>query len=232
MRILGLIPARGGSKGVPRKNVRLLGGRPLISYTIDAATRAKHVDRVVVSTDDDEIAEVAGALGAEVPFRRPADLARDDSPTLLAVQHAVRTLASQGWRCDAVCLLQPTFPFRDPEDIDACITKLEQTNADCVVTVHRVPHQYNPHWVYFEDADGALHISTGETAPIPRRQELPPAFHRSGSIYVSRTDVIMERSLLYGQRLIGYETPTEDACNIDSLEDWNRAEALLAARTK
>jgi CMP-N-acetylneuraminic acid synthetase len=128
-------------------------------------------------------------------------------------------------------LLQPTFPFRGAADIDACIDKFEQTQADCVVTVHRVPHQFNPHWVYFESADGTLHLSTGETAPIPRRQELPPAFHRSGSIYVTRTKLVMEQSLLYGERLVGLETPTDEACNIDSLDDWERAEALLASKS-
>lgn len=231
MHILGLIPARGGSKGVPRKNIRLLGGKPLVGYTIDAARRAARIDRVVVSTEDDEIAKIAEALGAEVPFRRPPELARDDSPTLSAVQHAVKVLENQGWQCDAICLLQPTFPFRSSADIDACIDKFEQTHADCVVTVHRVPHQFNPHWVYFESENGTLHISTGETAPIPRRQELPPAFHRSGSIYVTRTKVVMEQSLLYGERLVGFETPAADACNIDSLEDWERAEALLASKS-
>lgn len=232
MRILGLVPARGGSKGVPRKNIRQLGRKPLVAYTIDAAKRAQRLDRVVISTEDEEIANIAKALGAEVPFMRPPELARDDSPTLSVVQHALRTLEDQGWRCDAICLLQPTFPFRVAADIDACIEKFEETQADCVVTVHPVPHQYNPHWVYFEGPDGLLRISTGEVAPIPRRQLLPAAFHRSGSIYVTRTEVVLEQSLLYGRRLVGYETPTDDCCNIDTLEDWARAEALLSSRTE
>ena len=230
MQILGLVPARGGSKGVPRKNIRLLGGRPLIAYTIDAAKRATRLDRVVVSTEDEEIAEIARALGAEVPFRRPPELARDDSPTLPVVQHALRTLEDQDWRCDAVCVLQPTFPFRSPADIDACIERFEESQADCVVTVHKVPHQYNPHWVFLQRPDGTLRISTGEVAPIPSRQLLPPAFHRSGSIYVTRADVVLNRSLLYGERTVGYETPIGNCCNIDSPEDWARAEALLEAQ--
>lgn len=228
MRVLGLIPARGGSKGVPRKNVRLLGGKPLIGYTIDAARKAGRLDRVVVSTEDAEIASVSKSLGAEVPFLRPASLAQDDSPMLPVVKHALEAVIANGWAPDAVCLLQPTFPFRRPEDVDACIELLESRAADCVISVHRVPAHFNPHWVYFERPDGSLELSTGESEPIPRRQALPPAFHRSGAVYVSRVATITEHGSLYGSRVVGHETPTESSCNIDTMDDWARAEALVA----
>ena len=228
MRVLGLIPARGGSKGVPRKNVRPLGGKPLIGYTIDAARKAAEVDRILVSTEDEEIASLSRSLGAEVPFRRPASLAQDDTPMLPVIVHAIESVVAEGWVPDAVCLLQPTFPFRRSEDIDACVEALETQEADCVISVHRVPGHFNPHWVYFERIDGSLQLSTGESEPIPRRQELPPAFHRSGSIYVSRTATINEYQSLYGRRTVGYETPTDDSCNIDTMDDWARAEALVA----
>ena len=106
----------------------------------------------------------------------------------------------------------------------------EDRHADCVISVHAVPYAFNPHWVYLEGEDGALRLSTGEAEPIPRRQELPPAFHRSGAVYVSRASLIQERATLYGDRVLGYETPSEQGCNIDTLDDWARAEALIAQR--
>lgn len=232
MRVLGLVPARGGSKGVPRKNVRELGGKPLIGYTIDAAREASRIDRVLVSTEDEEIAEIASSLGAEVPFLRPGVLARDETPMLPVIVHALEQVIAEGWTPDLLCLLQPTFPFRRAEDIDGCIDRLEAQGADCVISVHRVPHQFNPHWVYFEQNDGSLRLATGEPEPIPRRQELPAAFHRSGAVYVSRRETLMDHGSLYGDRVTGYQTPSESSCNIDTLDDWALAEALLEERGK
>lgn len=227
MRVLGLVPARGGSKGVPRKNIRLLGGKPLIQWTADTARDAKRLTRTVCSTDDDEIATVARAAGLDVPFIRPAELAQDTTPTLPVVQHAIRTLEAAGERYDAVCLLQATSPLRTARDIDLCIELLENLHADAVVTVARVPAEHNPHWVYFVDeSTGALRISTGETEPIPRRQDLPPAFHRDGSIFVTRCDVVLAGSL-YGARVIGHQSKSAHKLDIDSPEDWERAEQIL-----
>lgn len=227
MRVLGIIPARGGSKGIPRKNVRLLAGKPLLLYTAEAALAARRLTRVILSTEDEEIAEVGRQAGLEVPFRRPAELARDDTPTLPVLQHAVRALEESGDQFDAVCLLQPTCPFRRPENIDGCISQLLETGAESVISVLPVPHEYNPHWVYFRDAAGYLKLSTGEDSPIPRRQMLPPAFHREGSVYVTRRDVLMEQSSLYGSKVAAYPVEASRSVNLDILEDWERAEALL-----
>ena len=227
MRVLGLIPARGGSKGVPRKNIRLLYGRPLLAYTAEAALSSERLARVILSTDDEEIAAVGRSCGVEVPFLRPAELAQDQTPTLPVVQHALRSFEERGERFDAVCLLQPTNPLRRAEDIDACIALLEQNEADTVVSVLAVPAEYNPHWVYFQTADGRLQLSTGEATPIPRRQDLPPAFHREGSVYVTRCEVVLESQSLYGERLLGYQINPERSVNIDTSEDWERAEWLL-----
>jgi CMP-N-acetylneuraminic acid synthetase len=229
MRVLGLIPARGGSKGVPRKNVRPLCGKPLLAYTAESALAARTLARVVLSTEDEEIACIGRELGLDVPFMRPLELARDDTPMLPVVQHAVRTLEESGDRCDAICLLQPTNPLRRAEDIDACIAELERTGADAVVTVLPVPAEHNPHWVYFVSGDGMLRLSTGEATPIPRRQELPPAYHREGSVYVTRRDTLMERDSLYGDRVAGYAMEPARSVNIDDLEDWARAEQLIGA---
>lgn len=228
MFVLGLIPARGGSKGVPGKNIRLLCGKPLLQYTAEAALAAHLLSWVVLSTDSEEIAEVGESCGLEVPFLRPLELAEDHTPMLPVIQHAVHWIESQGERFDAVCLLQPTNPLRRPEDIDACIELLETTDADAVVTIIPVPAEHNPHWVYFQNGSGLLRLSTGEAAPIPRRQELPPAFHREGSVYVTRRDVLMEGNSLYGTRLAGYPIDADRSVNIDGPEDWARAETLIA----
>jgi CMP-N,N'-diacetyllegionaminic acid synthase len=229
MRILGLIPARGGSKGVPRKNVRDLCGKPLIAYTIEAARGSTALARVVLSTDDAEIAEAGKRYGADVPFVRTAELARDDTPMLPVVRDAVERLEAQGDRYDAICLLQPTNPLRTPEDIDACVSTLRVSGADCVVSVLLVPSEHHPYWAYVADEQGALRLANGDSAPVPRRQALPPAFHREGSVYVVRRDVLMERNTLYGDRVVGHVMESGRSVNIDTPEDWERAEALLRA---
>jgi CMP-N-acetylneuraminic acid synthetase len=227
MRVLGLIPARGGSQGIPRKNIKLLAGKPLLHYTAEAALASRRLTRVILSTDDPEIAAVGRRCGVEVPFLRPAELARDETPTLPVVQHALHALEAAGDRFDAVCLLQPTHPLRRAADIDACLELLVERDADAVVTVLPVPVEYNPHWVYFAGQSGLLYLVTGETNPLARRQELPPAFHREGSVYVTRRDVVIEQGSLYGARLLGYALEAERCVNLDEPEDWARAEELL-----
>ena len=230
-RVLGLIPARGGSKGVPRKNLKLLRGRPLLEYTAEAAFGASRLSRVILSTEDEEIAEAGRRCGLEVPFLRPAELASDVAPMLPVVQHALRTLEAAGDRFDALCLLQPTSPLRRPAEIDACIDLLWRGDADTVFTVLPVPAEYNPHWVFFKSADGSLRLGTGESEIISRRQDLPVALHREGSVYVTRREVILERNSLYGPRLLGYPMDPARSVNIDTPEDWERAAALLEKAT-
>lgn len=230
MRVLGLIPARGGSRGIPQKNVRLLGGKPLLQYTVEAALGARGLSRVVLSTEDEGIAALGRQCGVDVPFRRPAELAQDDTPTLAVVLHAVSWLEGVGDRFDAVCVLQPTHPLRRPQHVEACIELLDRSGADAVMTVLRVPPRYNPHWVYFLDDVGQLHLASGAREPIPRRQELPTAFHREGSVYIARRDVVVKQQSMYGERVVGYELDTEQSVNIDGWEDWERAERLLAER--
>jgi CMP-N-acetylneuraminic acid synthetase len=229
MRVLGIVTARGGSKGVPRKNIRDLAGKPLLAWTAEAALSASRLARVVLSTDDDEIAEVGRRHGLDVPFMRPADLALDTTPSLPVLQHVVATLEAAGDRYDATCLLQPTNPLRRPGTIDACIELLDSTGSDSVVTVLPVPDEYNPHWVFFRAPDGSL-TSAMPGPLIPRRQDLPRAFHREGQVYVTRRNVLMEQNTLYGGRLCGYPIDADWTANIDTLDDWARAEALLARR--
>lgn len=229
MRFLGLIPARGGSKGVPRKNIRLLGGKPLLAYTAQAALEARSLTRVILTTEDEEIAEVGRQCGLDVPFLRPAELATDTAPTLLVVRHALDALDAAGDCYDAVCLLQPTNPLRRAEDIDACIRLLEKSSADSVVSVLPVPDEYNPHWVYWKNSSGEMILSDGESQPISRRQDLPAAFHRDGSVYVTRCETIIKRESLYGDKILGYEMNAANSVNIDTEDDWRKAEEKIGA---
>ena len=226
MRTLALIPARSGSKGVPGKNIRPLAGKPLIQYTIESALDAKLVSKVVVSTDAVNIADAARAAGAEVPFLRPEALAKDDTPTLPVVRHALEFFLAQGMRFDAVCLLQPTTPFRPPAFIDQAIRKFIGTGADSLLSVVPVPHEFNPHWVFEPDGVGFLRLATGEKDIIPRRQELPPAYVRDGALYLTRSDVILQKNSLYGDKIAWIENDASFYINIDTLEDWDRAEQM------
>lgn len=224
--VLAIIPARGGSKGVPRKNVKLLDGKELIGYSIDAALGARHINRVIVSTEDLEIAAVAKRLGAEVPFMRPDELANDKAPTLPVLQSVVTELEKKGERFDVVCLLQPTSPFRTSEDIDAAIQTFFNNDTDSLVSVLPVPHEYNPHWVFKPDDYGRLKIATGESEIVSRRQDLPEAYHRDGSIYLTRREVLMGGSL-YGNSISYYVSDESRYVNIDTLKDWEKAERLI-----
>jgi CMP-N-acetylneuraminic acid synthetase len=202
----------------------------LLWYTARAAQGARHLARVVLSTDDAEVAAIGRTCGLDVPFLRPATLALDDTPMLPVVQHALHMLEHQDGPYDAICLLQPTNPLREAGDIDACIELLASSDADSVVTTLPVPLQYNPHWVYFLAPDGSLRLSTGAVAPVSRRQALPPAVHRDGSVYVTRRAALVEAGSLYGARVLGHAMDPARSVSIDTPEDWALAERLLASR--
>jgi CMP-N,N'-diacetyllegionaminic acid synthase len=227
VRVLAIVPARLGSKGIPRKNIRLLAGKPLLEYTAEAAGRATKITRAILSTEDEEIAAVGRRCGLEVPFLRPTELASDETPSLRVIQHAVEWLETRGDSYEAICLLEPTSPLRRADTIDSCLTLLEESSADAVVTVIPVPGHFNPHWAYFRCEDGTLRLSTGENEPISRRQDLPTAYCRDGSVYATRRDVIMKQNSMYGRRLVGYVVEGRASVNIDTLDDWKLAESLL-----
>ena len=226
MRILGLIPARGGSKGVPKKNVKLLGRKPLLEYTIDDAKYSKYITEIVVSTDDEETAIAAEIAGCKPPFIRPNELAKDDSTSLEVVQHAIMYFENNGIFFDAVCLLQPTTPFREKGSIDKAIEEFISSKADCLISVLPIPHEYNPHWAFEENENGLLEIATGDEKIISRRQELPIAFHRDGAIYITKTEVLKNGSL-YGKSIAFIESNPDFYVNIDTMKDWEIAETLL-----
>lgn len=218
MRILGLIPARGGSKGIPRKNLAPFRGRPLLQWTCEAALRSRELSSVVLTTEDAEIAERGRAFGVRVPFLRPRELALDATPSLPVVQHALRALAETGEEYDAVCLLQPTNPLRTAEDIDAACRRLGESGADSVVSVGRVPSHFHPMWTYLLDERGDLRQAL-PGAVVPRRQDLPPAFWREGSLYVTLARILLAGNSLYGSRVAPYFMPEERSGGIDTPED-------------
>ncbi len=226
MRILGIIPARGGSKGVPGKNIKLLNGKPLLAYTTEVALRSQFLSKVILSSDDDQIIETAKNGNVEVPFVRPAELSRDDSPTINVVIHALKWFEEKNIFFDAVCLLQPTSPFRTPEFLDEAIHKFIKTDCDSLVSVLKVPHEYNPHWTFEVNQNGNLKIATGESNIIGRRQDLPEAYHRDGSIYMVKTAIVLEKYSLYGEKIAFIESPSEWYVNIDTISDWEKAEKL------
>jgi CMP-N,N'-diacetyllegionaminic acid synthase len=233
MTVLGIITARGGSKGIPGKNLRLLAGKPLLSYTIEAARSSRSLDRLILSTDDESIAEAGRALGCEVPFIRPAELARDETAHLPVIQHAARWMADhERYRPDAVMTLQPTSPLRRPEDITSSIRLLDESGADSVLSVSEVPAHVHPMRALRVDASGeAVLFVTGQPVAtrINRRQDLPPAWTMNGAIYLCRTGVLFAASpSLYGDRVVAYRMPLEYGISIDDLDDWAAAERVLA----
>lgn len=226
MKILGLITARGGSKGVPGKNIKLLGGDSLLSYTANAANQSKLLHKTILSSDDAAIIDVAKNGQIEAPFVRPNELANDTATSISVVQHALEYMESIGEYYDAVCLLQPTSPFREKGFIDTAIQKFIAEDSDALVSVLPVPHEYNPHWVFEQNNSGFLQIATGEKTIISRRQDLPKSYFRDGSVYITKTEIIKKGSF-YGEKLSFIESNPDFYVNIDTLKDWEIAENKL-----
>lgn len=230
--ILGLIPARGGSKGIPRKNLATLAGRPLIAHTIDAGLQAKSISRLIVSTDDDEIADVAKQHGAEVPFMRPAELAGDQTGALEVIQHALHTLeAAEGWRAEIVVYLQPTSPLRRAEHIDAAVELLLAKSADSVVSVVEVPHNFSPVSL-MKLEQGFLEPYLGETGPL-RRQDKPLLYARNGpAILAASRATLLEQNSLFGTRVLPLVMEQAASQDVDTPFDLELAAWLLDRREK
>lgn len=224
MKILGLIPARGGSKGVPKKNIKLLNGKPLLQYTANVALQCNALTKVVLSSDDDDIILEAKKIGIEVPFKRPNNLAEDKTPTLPVILHALEYFKQQGEIFDAVCLLQITSPFRTLALLNRAIETFKEQKTDSLISVLEVPHEYNPHWTFLPDENNSLQVATGDKTIIPRRQELPKSYFRDGSIYITKTSVLEEQNSLYGKSISYVVSDKNRYVNIDTLADWKLAE--------
>jgi CMP-N-acetylneuraminic acid synthetase len=226
-KVLGLIPARAGSKGIPDKNIRLLGGRSLLAYAADAATGSGVVDRIVLSTDAERVAEEGRRVGLEVPFMRPGELAGDETPMLPVVEHAVDSLTQQGWEPEIVVLLQPTSPLRTPAHVRAAVEMLRQTGADSVVTVVEVPRHLSPDYV-MRIQDGRLVSFLPDGIRVTRRQDARPAFVRDGTAYVFWTRTLRATRSIYGGDCRPLVVPAEESITIDAPADWEEAERRIA----
>ena len=227
--VLAIVPARGGSKGVPGKNVRALAGRPLIEYTARAARESGVIDRIVLSTDSDEIADAGRRSGLEVPFIRPASLAADDTPMLPVVRHAIDALSASGWMPDVIVLLQPTSPLRRPSHVRDAVTMLRETKADSVVTVVELPKHLSPDYV-MRIEDGLLRPFLPEGARLTRRQDARPAYSRDGTVYACWRATLDRFGTIYGERCQPLLVHAADSLSIDTPDDWAEAERRLQDR--
>ena len=198
-----------------------------MKYTVESAKEAQLLFRLILSSDDQKIIAAAEKMGLEVPFVRPATLAQDHTPSLEVIKHAIQFFAEKDEKFDVVCLLQPTTPFRRQGLIDEAIEQFTAGDYDSLISVREVPAEFNPHWV-FEEINGRLTIATGEKEIISQRQKLPKAYHRDGAIYITKTNVLLEQNSLYGQKIGLIDTTGDPYVNIDTPEDWEKAEGIIS----
>lgn len=226
-RVLAIIPARGGSKGVPRKNIRPLAGKPLIVWAIDEAKKSAYIDRLIVSSEDTEIIDTAREYGCEVPFVRPAELAADETPGIDPVLHALDALPEQ---YDLVVLLQPTSPLRTVEDIDGCIRQCVEDNAPFCVSVTEVDK--HPFWMFTLPENHVLQpLLTADSAMRGRRrQDLPPVYVLNGAVYVADVRHLQQHRTFVTAGTAGYAMPRERSADIDTETDFFTCDILLRKR--
>ena len=230
MKAIAFIFARGGSKGLPGKNIRLLGGKPLIAWSIEHALAVKRIERVIVSTDSERIAEVACEWGAEVPFIRPAELALDDSPEWLAWRHALTYLRdTDGVLPEVMVSVPTTAPMRLPVDIENCLDEYEKGDADMVITVtdaHRSPY-FN---MVKTQADGSVGLVIPPQSAVTRRQDAPTVYDMATVAYVIRPLFVLDHSAMFEGRVRAVHVPVERSIDIDTLLDFQIAELMLNLR--
>ncbi len=228
--VLAVVPARSGSKGIVGKNLRTVAGKPLLAYACEAALSSQRVTRTLVSTDSVAIADVARSCGAEVPFLRPTSLAGDETPMLHVLMDVLASLtAAEGYRADAVVLLQPTSPLRTAAHVDAALALLEQSGADSVVSVVEVPHQFGPTSVMTLDGERLVpYLEDAETAT--RRQDKPRVFARNGPAVLAVRASVLEGGSLYGRDCRPLVMRAEESVDVDEPFDLEVAEWLLVRR--
>ena len=230
--VLAIVPARAGSKGLPGKNIRLLGGRPLLAWPIVAARGSRHVDRVIVSTDSPEFAALAVEAGAEAPFLRPAALAGDTASSIDVILHALDHLEAAGDRYDYVVLLEPTSPLTESADIDRALQMLAESRsvADSIVGVSPLVAAH-PAFAVERAPSGLIRPRAApDFGALPRRQDIEPLFALDGSLYASTTEALRARRGFYHERTMAYVTPRWKSFEVDDLLDFICIEAVLAHR--
>ncbi|MBN2240382.1 MAG: acylneuraminate cytidylyltransferase family protein [Dehalococcoidales bacterium] len=227
IKILGVIPARGKSKGLPHKNIKPLCGRPMIAYTIIAALQSSRIGRIIVSTEDKEIARISGDYGAEV-IDRPEYLAKDDTPSLPVIKHVLETLNEKsGYKPDIVVILQPTSPLRTSEDINNAIDVFISSGCDSVISICRNEHP--PQWIY-RIVDDKIQPLFQDIQAVSRRQDYEDTYIPNGAVYVTRTEIITDESRMLGDDTRPYIMPVERSVDIDNEYDFTIAEFLLHRR--
>lgn len=228
-KIIGIILARGGSKGVPRKNIKKLNGKPLIYYVIKAGLKSKYINRLIVSTDDSEIAEVAKRYGAEVPFIRPSYLATDEAKGIDAIIHCIEWLKKEEkFVPDEIIHLQPTTPFITTDDINKAYEEFFNSTASSLIGITRVDK--NPYWMRRINKDGYLEAFINDHKVYSRRQELPPVYVLNGAIYIVKTDALLRNRSFETEKTLPYVMPKERSVDIDDIFDWKLAEFLMEER--
>lgn len=230
MQTLGIVTARGGSKSILKKNIVPLLGKPLLAYTAEAALAAKRLTHTVLSTENEQIARLGRELGLDVPFLRPPELARDETPTIPVLQDVVRRLQQTGKHYDAILLLQPTSPLRLPEDIDGAIELLHRSGADSVISFVNVGEKHPARMKFIEPDGRVTDPRFAEALEGQRRQDLPTLYLREGSIYLTRHAVLMQQNSIKGQDCRAWIIPEDRACNIDTPFDLFLAEQILKYR--
>lgn len=223
--ILAIVPARGGSKGIPRKNIRMLAGKPLIAWTIEEAKKSKYIDRLILSSEDKEIIKVAKDWGCEIPFIRPAELAKDETPGIEPVIHAINALEE---KYDYVVLLQPTSPLRQVNDIDGCIKTCFDSQASSCVSVTEV--NQHPYLMYTTDNEGILCKLIAKQEKIFRRQDLPAVYILNGAVYIADTTWLQQNRTFLKQKTKAYVMPKERSQDIDEVIDLKIAAQYLKER--
>lgn len=224
-RVLAIIPARGGSKGLPGKNIRMVGGRPLLAWTIAAAQGARSIDHVVLTSDDMATMAVARSLGCDVPFQRPDALSTDTATSVDVVLHALEAVPG----FDTVVLLQPTSPLRSAGDIDAAFEQFERTGAESCVSVS--PVEQSPYWMYFVASDHSLAPVLPSPVAMTRRQELPPVFALNGAIYIVDVAALRRTRSFVSPRTVAYIMPPSRSLDIDTAADLAEFSAAVSQET-
>jgi CMP-N,N'-diacetyllegionaminic acid synthase len=220
--ILAIIPARGGSKGIPRKNIRDLCGKPLIAWTIEEAKKSKYIDRLILSSEDAEIIAVAKKWGCEVPFVRPKELAQDDTPGIAPVLHAIDTLAD---KYDYTVLLQVTSPLRTIADIDGCIECCLQQEAKSCVSVSEAKE--NPYWMFRMTQNSTLTNMIDDDKEYVKRQDLPKCYLLNGAVYVAETNWLLKTKNFRSEETVGYIMPIDRSVDIDCEMDFKFCELII-----
>ena len=224
---LAIIPARGGSKGLPGKNIKKLCGKPLIVWSIEAGLKSKYLDEVATSTDCQDIADVSKQHGASTPFLRPGHLASDISTSFDAIKHAIDYYKNKlNKKFDYIVLLEPTSPLRESSDIDSAIENLMNSNADSIVGVGRTEDQ-NPAFLVLKDGNNYISGYENKNMKVLRRQDINDVYFFEGSIYISKVDTLLDKKTFYHQNTIGYEVPKYKSLEIDDMDDFIMVEAIM-----